>query len=59
MEAIKSVMVTEASQKNGLGYIDPAGWDRVARDLTKAGFYPAAPNVKAAYTGDFKSGVIP
>ena len=59
MEAIKSVMVTEASQKNGLGYIDPAGWDRVGRDLAKAGFYPASPNVKAAYTTEFPSGVKP
>jgi NitT/TauT family transport system substrate-binding protein len=59
MDAIKSVMVTEASQKNGLGYIDPAGWERVGRDLTKAGFYPAPPNVKAAYTTEFKSGVTP
>ena len=59
MEAIKSVMVTEASQKNGLGSIDPAGWERVARDMTKAGFYPAPPNVKAAYTTEFKSGVTP
>jgi NitT/TauT family transport system substrate-binding protein len=59
MEAIKSVMVTEASQKNGLGYIDPAGWDRVGRDLAKAGFYPAPPNVKAAYTTEFPSGVKP
>ena len=33
--------------------------DRVARDLTKAGFYTSAPNVKAAYTTEFKSGVTP
>jgi hypothetical protein len=31
----------------------------VGRDLTKAGFYPAAPNVKAAYTAEFPSGVTP
>ena len=59
MEAIQSVMVTADSKAKGLGYIDPAGWDRVARDLTKAGFYTAAPNVKAAYTTEFKSGVTP
>jgi hypothetical protein len=47
------------TKTKGLGYIDPAGWDRVARDLTKAGLYTAAPNVKAAYTTEFKSGVIP
>ena len=56
---IASVMVTAESKANGLGHTDPAAWDRAARDLTKAGFYPAAPNVKAAYTTEFKSGVTP
>jgi NitT/TauT family transport system substrate-binding protein len=59
MEAIASVMVTADTKAKGLGYINPAGWDRVARDLTKAGFYQAAPNVKAAYTTEFPSGVTP
>jgi hypothetical protein len=31
----------------------------VARDMTKAGFYTAAPNVKAAYTTEFPSKVTP
>jgi NitT/TauT family transport system substrate-binding protein len=59
MEAIASVMVTPETRAKGLGYIDVAGWDRVARDLTKAGFYTAAPNVKAAYRTEFPSGVTP
>lgn len=59
MEAIASVMVTPETKAKGLGYIDQAAWDRVARDLTKAGFYSAAPNVKAAYTTEFPSGVTP
>ena len=59
MDAIASVMVTAESKAKGLGHIDPAGWDRVGKDLTKAGFYPAAPNVKAAYTAEFPSGVTP
>ena len=59
MAAIASVMVTPDTKAKGLGHIDPAGWDRVGRDLTKAGFYPAAPNVKAAYTAEFPSGVKP
>jgi len=59
MEAIASVMVTPETRAKGLGYIDGAGWDRVARDLTKAGFYTAAPNVKAAYRTEFPSGVTP
>jgi NitT/TauT family transport system substrate-binding protein len=59
MDAIASVMVTPESQKHGLGYIDPAGWERVARDMTKAGFYTTPPDVKAAYTTEFRSGVDP
>jgi NitT/TauT family transport system substrate-binding protein len=59
MEAIATVMVTDDTKKHGLGYIDPAGWERVGRDLTRAGIFPAVPNVKAAYTVEFKSGVMP
>jgi NitT/TauT family transport system substrate-binding protein len=59
MEAIASVMVTLETRAKGLGYIDPAGWDRVGRDLTRAGFYAAPPGVKAAYTTEFPSGVTP
>jgi hypothetical protein len=59
MEAIASVMLTADTRTKGLGYIDPAGWDRVAQDLTMAGFYASAPNVKAAYTAEFPSGVTP
>jgi hypothetical protein len=59
MEAIKSVMIPDASQQNGFGYIDAAAWERVGRDLMQAGFYTAAPNVKAAYTTAFPSGVTP
>jgi NitT/TauT family transport system substrate-binding protein len=59
MAAIASVMVTPASRKNGLGWIDPAGWERVGRDLTRAGLLPGSPNVKAAYTRAFPSGVTP
>jgi NitT/TauT family transport system substrate-binding protein len=59
MEAIASVMVTPETKKNGLGWIDPAGWERIGRDLTKAGFYASAPNVNAAYRTEFRSGVTP
>ena len=59
MEAIASVMVTLETKAKGLGHVDPAGWDRTAKDLTKAGFYSAPPNVKAAYTTEFPSGVTP
>jgi NitT/TauT family transport system substrate-binding protein len=59
MAAIESIMVTDSSKKNGLGYVDTAGWDRVAKDMMKANLFKAAPNVTAAYTTKFKSGVSP
>lgn len=59
MDAIYSVMVTERSRQQGLGYVDPAAWQRLGRDMTKAGFYNAVPNVAAAYTTQFPSGVTP
>jgi len=59
MDAIASLMVTPDTRAKGLGHIDPAAWDRVARDLTRAGFYTTAPDAKAAYTTAFPSGVTP
>jgi NitT/TauT family transport system substrate-binding protein len=59
MEAIASVMVTPDSKQRGLGYIDPAAWDRVAADLTRAGLYRTPPDVKSAYTTAFPSRVTP
>jgi len=59
MAAIETIMVTDSSRKNGLGYVDPAGWDRVAKDMMKAKLFKTAPNVRAAYTTKFKSTVMP
>jgi len=59
MAAIESIMVTASSRKNGLGYVDTAGWDRVAKDMMKANLFKTAPKVTAAYTTKFKSGVMP
>ena len=59
MAAIESIMVTDASRKNGLGYVDAAGWDRVGKDMMKANLFKTAPNVTAAYTTKFKSSVMP
>lgn len=59
MAAIESIMVTESSRKNGLGYVDAAGWDRVAKDMMKANLFKTAPTVTAAYTTKFKSSVMP
>ncbi|MER3460893.1 MAG: thiamine biosynthesis protein [candidate division GAL15 bacterium] len=59
MEAIHSIMVTPYSRQHGLGAVDPAAWDRLGRDLLRAGFYAQPPNVRAAYTTRFRSGVRP
>jgi len=59
MEAIRSIMVTPYTRANGLGAVDPAAWERLGRDLVRAGLYATAPNVRAAYTTRFRSGVRP
>ncbi|GBD30789.1 Riboflavin-binding protein RibY [bacterium HR32] len=59
MEAIHSIMVTPYTRQHGLGAVDPAAWDRLGRDLVRAGFYAQTPNVRAAYTTRFRSGVRP
>ncbi|HXF82554.1 MAG TPA: ABC transporter substrate-binding protein [bacterium] len=59
MDFLQSIIVTPASRANGLGYIDPAGWERMAADLVTIGVLAAPPNVRAAYTTQFKSGVKP
>jgi hypothetical protein len=52
-------MVTDSSKKNGLGYVDPAGWERVAKDMTRAKLLAAVPNYQAAFTTKFPSKVMP
>jgi NitT/TauT family transport system substrate-binding protein len=59
MAAIESIMVTETSRKHGLGYVDPAGWERVARDMLKARLFPTLPNYQAAFSTKFPSRVMP
>jgi NitT/TauT family transport system substrate-binding protein len=59
MAAIEQIMVTEGSRKNGLGYVDPAGWDRVAKDMMKANLFKAMPDHKGAFTTKFPSKVMP
>ncbi len=59
MTFLNSIIVTPASTRNGLGYIDTAAWDRMAKDLVRIGVFKNMPNVKAAYTTQFKSGVKP
>ncbi|MDR7522740.1 MAG: ABC transporter substrate-binding protein [Armatimonadota bacterium] len=59
MDAIAAIMITDATRKHGLGYVDPSGWERVARDMTRAKLFAAAPNYKAAFSTKFPSKVMP
>jgi len=59
MDAIASIMVTDSSKKNGFGYVDAAGWDRVGKDMMKAKLFMTAPNVQAAFSTKFPSKVTP
>jgi NitT/TauT family transport system substrate-binding protein len=56
---MKALMITPDTRKNGLGYILPKKWERVARDMFKAGLLEKMPDVKKVYTEKFPSGVIP
>jgi len=59
MTFLNSIIVTDATRKNGLGYLDTRAWDRMARDLVKIGVFKSAPDVQAAYTTKFPSNVKP
>jgi len=59
MDAIAAIMITDGSKKHGLGWVDPAAWDRVARDMVRARLLPASANHKAAFTTKFPSKVMP
>jgi NitT/TauT family transport system substrate-binding protein len=59
MEFLHSIITAGRARTEGLGAIDPAGWDRLARDLVRIGVFKTMPNVRAAYTTRFKSGVKP
>ena len=58
MDFLYKIMVTPATQTNGLGVVGTAAWDQLAKDLANAGLLKGA-NVKAAYTVKFASGVKP
>ncbi len=58
MDFLQSIIVTDATRTNGLGYVDAAAWGRMGRELARAGLLKNA-NVTAAYTTKFPSGVKP
>jgi NitT/TauT family transport system substrate-binding protein len=59
MAFLNSIIVTDATKKNGLGYLDTRAWDRMARDLVRIGVFKSMPDVRAAYTTKFPSAVKP
>lgn len=58
MDFLQSIIVTGAAKTKGLGYVDPSAWDRLGKDLARAGLLKGA-NVKAGYSTKFPSGVKP
>lgn len=56
---MKALMITSETKKYGLGYIEPKRWERVARDMFKAGLLERMPDVRKVYTEKFPSGVMP
>lgn len=59
MDFLASVIETPAARQYGLGYVDPAAWNRLTRDLVGARIFLSVSNVVAAYTTKFPSGVKP
>src|SRR3972149_4681078 len=58
MDFLFSIMVTAATKANGLGYVDPAAWEQLGKDLARAGLLKGA-KITAAYSTKFASGVKP
>jgi NitT/TauT family transport system substrate-binding protein len=59
MEFLASIVETPVTTQYGLGYVDPAAWNRLTRDLVGAKILISVSNVAAAYTTKFASGVKP
>lgn len=57
MAFLASIIATPSTRQYGLGYVDPAAWDRLAKDLMAARIFTSVPNTQAAYTTQFPSGV--
>jgi len=56
---MKALMITPDTRKNGLGYIFPKKWEKVAKDMFRAGLLEKMPDVKKFYIEKFPSGVVP
>jgi len=56
---IKALMIAPDTKMHGLGYINPKKWERVARDMFRAGLLETMPEVRSAYMDKFPSGIPP
>jgi NitT/TauT family transport system substrate-binding protein len=56
---IKALMITPDTKRHGLGYISPKKWEKVARDMFRAGLLERMPDARGAYTEKFPSGIPP
>jgi NitT/TauT family transport system substrate-binding protein len=59
VDPMKALMVTADTKKSGLGYILPAKWENVGKDLFRTGLLDKMPDAQKAYTEKFPSGVMP
>ena len=53
------LMISPETKKQGLGYVLPQKWGKLARDMFKAGLLEQMPDVRKTYTERFPSGVMP
>jgi NitT/TauT family transport system substrate-binding protein len=59
LSSVKLLMMTPETKRYGLGYVQPKKWERMARDLFKAGLLDRIPDLKNVFTEKFASGVFP
>jgi hypothetical protein len=57
MDPIKVLMMTPDAKRSGFGHILPKKWEKVAKDMFKAGLLEKMPDMKSIYTERFPSGV--
>lgn len=58
VDPVKALLMAADAKQLGLGYINPKKWEKVERDMFKAGLLEKMPGIKKAYTEQFPSAVI-
>lgn len=59
LSSLKPLMITAETKREGYGYIYPKKWEKVAKDMFRAGLLERVPDVRKIYTERFPSGVLP